>query len=175
MGEISATAITKQSARAILIDDEKRLVLFKRTRPGRPVYWTTPGGGVEPTDASLQAALRRELAEELGAEVTGPARVFVHTRPSMSRAGLTVEHYFVARLVKLDLAARTGEEFGDPAHGAYDVERYSLCGTDDVSLAELDLQPAELKQFILTNRALLLAEAASAAAPGFSSGELARP
>jgi hypothetical protein len=80
----------------------------------------------------------------------------------MSRAGLTVEHYFVARLVKLDLAARTGEEFGDPAHGAYDIERYSLCGTDDVSLAELDLQPGELKQFILTNRALLLAEAASA-------------
>jgi 8-oxo-dGTP pyrophosphatase MutT (NUDIX family) len=166
MGENSATpiasqSITKQAARAILIDDEERLVLFKRTRAGRPVYWNTPGGGVEPSDASLEAALRRELIEELGAEVTGPARVFVHTRPSMSRAGLTVEHYFVARLVKLNLAARTGEEFGDPSRGAYDVERYSLCGTDDVSLAELDLQPAELKQFILTNRVLLLAEAAA--------------
>lgn len=55
--------ITRHSARAILIDDEGRLVLIKRTRPGQVPYWTTAGGGVEDSDASVEAALHRELAE----------------------------------------------------------------------------------------------------------------
>lgn len=53
----------RRAARAILIDDLGRLVLIKRTKPGQPPYWTAPGGGVEDTDASVEAALYRELAE----------------------------------------------------------------------------------------------------------------
>lgn len=58
-------AAGRRAARAILIDDEGRLVLIKRTKPGREPYWTAPGGGVEADDVSVEAALRRELAEEL--------------------------------------------------------------------------------------------------------------
>jgi ADP-ribose pyrophosphatase YjhB (NUDIX family) len=46
-----------------LIDDQGRLVLIKRTKPGRAPYWTTPGGGIEDADRSPEAALHRELAE----------------------------------------------------------------------------------------------------------------
>lgn len=36
---------------------------------------TTPGGGVEPTDSSVEAALRRELVEELGATITSVSQL----------------------------------------------------------------------------------------------------
>ncbi len=68
-------AVGRRAARAILIDDECRLVLIKRTKPGQAPYWTAPGGGVEDSDASAEAALYRELAEELGAKATDASQV----------------------------------------------------------------------------------------------------
>ena len=152
MGKRPETVITRHSARAILIGDEGRLVLFKRTKPGQIPYWSTPGGGVEESDASLEAALHREIAEELGAEASAVTPVFLHSFHSDS--GFTVQHYYVARLTKLDLSARHGPEFQDPSRGRYDVERIALFGD---GLAALDLRPPSLKQFILANREALMA------------------
>lgn len=137
-----------------MIDDRDRLVLIKRTKPGQAPYWTAPGGGVEDTDASVEAALYRELAEELGAEATRASQVFLFSSPS--DAGVAVQHFFVAKLTKLDESARSGPEFSDPSRGSYDVDRIDLRGNDLVSI---DLKPAELKQFILANREALLVEA----------------
>ena len=146
--------IRRRSARAILIDDDGYLVLLRRTRPGRAPYWTTAGGGVEESDASIEAALHRELAEELGATAAGAARVFLASHSS--ETGVAVHHFFVTRLVSLDLAARNGPEFNDPSRGAYDPERFDLLGEE---LSAIDLQPAALKEFILANRQAVLAEA----------------
>jgi ADP-ribose pyrophosphatase YjhB (NUDIX family) len=138
----------------ILIDDEGRLVLIRRTRPGQVPYWTTAGGGVEESDASVEAAMHRELAEELGAKATGASHVLLLS--SESERGITVAHFFVARLVSLDVSVRTGPEFADPGRGAYDPDRIGLLGDE---LAAIDLRPPELKEFILANREALLAEA----------------
>jgi ADP-ribose pyrophosphatase YjhB (NUDIX family) len=151
---VERVAVERRSARGIVIDDEGRLVLIKRTRPGREPYWTTAGGGVEDTDASIEAALHRELLEELGAEAIGASQVFLAS--FWSSTGLHVQHFFVTRLVRLDPALRTGPEFSDPARGSYDADRLDLWGDD---LAALDLRPPELKAFILANREALLAEA----------------
>ncbi len=64
-------------------------MLIKRTKPGRAAYWTAPGGGVENTDRSIEAALYRELAQELGAEATGASQVFLFSSPSDSGAAMT--------------------------------------------------------------------------------------
>jgi 8-oxo-dGTP pyrophosphatase MutT (NUDIX family) len=152
MGKQLETVIKRRSARAILIDDEGRLVLFKRTKPGEVPYWSTPGGGMDESDASLEAALHREIAEELGAEVSAATPVFLHSFDS--GGGLTVQHYYVARLTKLDLSLRHGPEFEDPSRGTYDPVRVDLLGD---GLAELDLRPPSLKQFILANREALIA------------------
>lgn len=157
MTERLAVAAGRRAARAILIDDHGQLVLIKRTKPGRAPYWTAPGGGVEDTDASVEHALHRELAEELGAEASGAARVFLYSSPS--DAGVAVQHFFVARLTNLDLTARNGPEFEDPSRGGYDPDRIDLRGED---LASIDLKPTALKEFILANREALLAEAAAA-------------
>jgi ADP-ribose pyrophosphatase YjhB (NUDIX family) len=148
--------VGRRAARAILLDSDGRLVLIRRTKPGQAPYWTAPGGGLEATDASVEAALHRELAEELGAEATGASQVFLFSSPSDS--GVAVQHFFVARLTKLDEAARSGPEFDDPSRGGYDLDRVSLQGDD---LASVDLRPAALKEFIVANREALLAEVAA--------------
>lgn len=148
-------AVGRRAARAILIDDQGRLVLIRRTKPGQAPYWTAPGGAVDDTDASVEAALHRELAEELGAEAAGASQVFLFSSPS--DAGVAVQYFFVARLAKLDESVRCGPEFGDSSRGGYELDRVALRGDD---LASIDLKPIALKEFILANREALLAEAA---------------
>lgn len=148
-------AVGRRAARAILIDDGGRLVLIKRTKPGQDPYWTAPGGGVESNDVSVEAALFRELAEELGAKVRGASQVFLFSSPS--DAGVAVQHFFVARLLSLDESQRTGPEFSDTSRGGYELDRVDLQGDD---LGTIDLKPPALKEFILANREALLAEAA---------------
>ena len=115
---------------------------------------------MEDGDASIESAMHRELAEELGAKATGASQVFLD---SWSREdGLYVQHFFVTRLASMDLSARNGPEFDDPSRGAYDPDRFDLRGEE---LREIDLQPAALKAFILANREALLAEAGLAAFP----------
>ena len=154
MANIEPVAVARRSARAILIDEDGRLVLIRRTKPGQSPYWTTAGGGVDHDDPSVEAAMHRELFEELGAKAVGASQVFLVSSPS--EAGLRIQHFFVTRLLSLDLAARTGPEFADPARGAYDPDYFDLRGD---ALADIGLQPPELKAFILANREALLAEA----------------
>lgn len=156
MTEQMTVAVQRRAARAILIDDQGRLVLIKRTKPEQPPYWTTPGGGVDADDESIEAALHRELAEELGATAVGAEQVFLVSSPS--DAGVAVQHFFVARLSALDESARSGPEFNDPSRGGYELERVPLRSEE---LASIDLKPTALKEFILANTEALLAEAAA--------------
>lgn len=146
--------IGRRAARVLLIDDRARLVLIKRTKPGQKPYWTAPGGGVEDTDASVEAALHRELAEELGAHARDATQVFLFSSPS--GAGIAVQHFFAARLISLNEATRSGPEFDDPSRGGYELDHVDLLGDE---LASIDLKPTELKAFILANREALVAEA----------------
>jgi ADP-ribose pyrophosphatase YjhB (NUDIX family) len=150
----------------ILIDNDGNLVLIRRTRPGVPVYWTTPGGGIEDTDACAEAAMHRELFEELGATAEGATQVFLASAPS--ELGLKIQLFFVARMTSLDLSLRDGPEIASPAKGRYDPDRVSLLD-DGTALAAVALRPPCLKEFIQANRQALLAEA------GFASRLAGRP
>lgn len=156
MTDRPTVTVGRRAARAILIDDRGRLVLIKRTKPGREAYWTAPGGGVEDTDASPVGALYRELTEELGAKAEDASQVFLYSSPS--DVGITVQHFFVARLISLDEAARSGPEFSDQSRGGYELDRIGLLSEE---LMSIDLKPAALKEFILANQGALLSEAGS--------------
>jgi 8-oxo-dGTP pyrophosphatase MutT (NUDIX family) len=132
----------RRGVRALLLDGGS-LVLLRRTVPGRPVYWTTPGGRIEPADASPEAALRRELDEELGA-TAGPVRqVFACAEQSPEIHRLNT--FYVCRLVAMDLSRRHGPEFDDPAKGRYDVDRVPCT---PAALEPLRLVPEVLSAYL---------------------------
>jgi 8-oxo-dGTP pyrophosphatase MutT (NUDIX family) len=55
------------TVRGIALGPDGSLILIARRRAGRAPYLTFPGGHVEDSDRDLEAALRREVAEELAA------------------------------------------------------------------------------------------------------------
>lgn len=67
---------TRRTARILVIDDRDRLLLFRDTDPGLPGsrWWITPGGGIDPGETDIEAAVR-EIKEETGLRVTPDALV----------------------------------------------------------------------------------------------------
>lgn len=67
----------------VLSPERDALLLILHKKLG---LWLQPGGHVEPTDATLAAAARREVAEEVGADLEPPAQdqlfdIDIHTIP----------------------------------------------------------------------------------------------
>lgn len=139
------TDVAKRSARAILLDGDE-LILIKRIKPGREPYWVTVGGGVENDDPSIEAALRREVFEELGG--TLERAELVHLVTDELDGGIGIQHVFAARLASMDLAARTGTEFSKPERGSYEVVRIPFTAA---AVRELNLMPTQLADFIAAN------------------------
>lgn len=139
MGLRTVVSSVNQPARvrAVLTDAEDRLVLIRRDRPGRDRYWVLPGGGVETADADPVEALRRELREELGAEVEIGERMLVIP------ASGGEQWIYRARLLFMDLRRRSGPEFDDPTRGAYTVEHVA-----PADLPSRNLLPAEAKALL---------------------------
>lgn len=138
--------VVKRTARAILLDGEDRLVLIKRTKPGRTPYWITPGGGVEPGDATVAEALRREVLEELGAKLARSVPAFVDTVPEAG-GGVKVQHFFACRLESMDPSLRHGPEVDEP-NGTYEVVRVPFTPE---GLATVDVVPATLAAYLTAN------------------------
>jgi 8-oxo-dGTP diphosphatase len=61
---------TRKLVVAALIANDRAEVLLTQRRPDQalPLFWEFPGGKIEPGEAP-EAALRREIAEELGVEI----------------------------------------------------------------------------------------------------------
>jgi 8-oxo-dGTP diphosphatase len=64
----------RHNVRALIVDDQRRRLLLTRfeLRDQNLTLWATPGGGVEPGE-DARAALRRELAEEVGLDLADKA------------------------------------------------------------------------------------------------------
>ena len=133
----------RHKARVVLLDDG-HLVFLKRGWPGGDPYCTTVGGSVEPEDADLEAALRREAMEEIGATIGPATEILTLTEPRGTTT--VVQHYFLADLLDMDLGRRHGPEFDDPDTGDFEPVRVAL---NRPAVAALNLQPAELADYVL--------------------------
>jgi ADP-ribose pyrophosphatase YjhB (NUDIX family) len=140
--------------RALLLTEAGRLLLFRRLKDGLEPYWVMPGGGVERTDASLEAALRREIREELGGGVQVIRSLYIteHDGEGQYDGWRVRHHYYACYLTGYDLAQRTGTEFSNPAKGQYIPEEFPL---EADLLACLTIKTAEAKAGLLGNLHIL--------------------
>ncbi|GGK72704.1 DNA mismatch repair protein MutT [Sphaerisporangium melleum] len=126
--------------RAVLVTPSGALLTIKRVRPDAEPYWVLPGGGVEPTDASLEDALAREIHEELA----GQARV--HSLIHVEEIRGESQYFFLARIDHWDPTRRSGPEFTDPTRGAYIVEEIPLTSS---ALAGTALKPESVGDLLV--------------------------
>ncbi|MFI8433991.1 NUDIX domain-containing protein [Streptomyces sp. NPDC079020] len=124
-----------ERVRAVLVTADDTVLVIRRTRPGIPEYWVLPGGGVEPSDASREAALHREIHEE----ITGKADIIrlLHTMESDDERQI----FYLARISTWSFDDRTGPEFSAEGRGEYALEEIPLtmAGLDGI-----DLKPEEI-------------------------------
>ena len=150
--------VVKRTARAILLDrgpDGTELVVIKRTKPGRPPYWITPGGCVEASDPTVVDALHRELSEELGGKAADVVPAFVDTvrythhddGTPAHPDGVKVQHFFVCRLDSMDPSLRHGPEVDEP-NGEYDIVRLPFTRE---GVTSVNVVPASLRAYLAAN------------------------
>lgn len=58
---------TRTAVRVIMVNSQEQVLLFQDSDPGLPEFrwWVTPGGGIDPGETEIEAAVR-EVAEETG-------------------------------------------------------------------------------------------------------------
>ncbi|MFF7455269.1 NUDIX domain-containing protein [Kitasatospora sp. NPDC008115] len=121
--------------RAVLLTPNDTMLLIKRIRPGIDPYWVIVGGKVEPTDASPEDALRREVREE----VAGEARI-VGLLHSIETDGER-QDFYLATIETWDFENRTGPEFSQEGRGEYLLEEIPLTAE---ALGAVTLLPQEI-------------------------------
>lgn len=130
----------KNRVRAVLITPASTTLLMKRIRPGRDPYWVLVGGGVEATDPHHEAALLREIREE----IAGKADI-VRLFHQMTNGSGETEYVYLARIQEWNFADRSGPEFQRDDRGEYILDELPLTPE---AIADVNLLPEEISAIL---------------------------
>ncbi|MFD0819906.1 NUDIX domain-containing protein [Micromonospora zhanjiangensis] len=137
----------ENSAKAVILDRDKVLLLrYLDRKMGLGVWYSLPGGR-QRFGETLEEALVRECREEIGAEVT-PGRLlfvreYIHSRHELAGTGRDqhkVEFYFLAELGTEISADYVADE------SVSDEGQQGLCWCSLANLHDLNIFPTGLRQ-----------------------------
>ncbi|MFE4975663.1 NUDIX domain-containing protein [Kitasatospora sp. NPDC056651] len=131
----------KQRVRAVLLTGHGTMLVIDRIRPGIAPYQVLVGGGVEDDDPGLEAALLREIREEIAGEATD-LRLFHQLENDKDET----EHFYTARITTWDFSNRSGPEFQRTDRGEYLLREVPV--TAD-AVGALNLLPPQIKDALL--------------------------
>jgi ADP-ribose pyrophosphatase YjhB (NUDIX family) len=130
----------RNSVKAVIIRDERLLVIVKRDAVGE--YFILPGGGQEPCE-SMPETLRRECVEEIGVGVEVGELLFV--RDYIGRNHEFAEQEPDVHQVELMFACRVPDEYTPRVGEAPDPGEVGVRWLALDTLAGARLYPAALK------------------------------
>jgi 8-oxo-dGTP diphosphatase len=117
-----------------LCEGRPQVLLIKRAKPPFEGCWALPGGFVEPREP-LEAAARRELYEETGAEPDHLEQLGTFGDPGRDPRGWTISVAFLAALSKDGAQAskiQAGSDAGDV--GWFDLEDLPVLAFDHADI-----------------------------------------
>ncbi|MBU7580446.1 MAG: NUDIX domain-containing protein [Porphyrobacter sp.] len=111
MSALNPNLRLRRAARLIVLDPEVRALMFRYDVPGRPPFWVTAGGEVDPGE-SFEDAARRELFEETGITADPGPQIARMTPEFVTVEGEPVqadERFFLVRVneARIDTAGHT--------------------------------------------------------------------
>src|SRR5260370_21660284 len=123
-----------ERVRAVLVPPGGCMLAIRRDRPGRAAYWALPGGHVDPEDQRREAALAREISEEIAGQADITSLLYILDSGTAGER----QYFYLGRISCWSFAARTGPEFSEADRGTYQVEQISLTVAE---LDAIDLKP----------------------------------
>jgi 8-oxo-dGTP pyrophosphatase MutT (NUDIX family) len=140
------SAIVRPAARALVLDPEGRTLLVRYVNPDTGEHlWTTPGGGIDPSE-SLDDAVRRELKEEAGLEAEiGP--VIWTRREVYLWAGKTIdqrEQFVLVRAPAFEPTPQIGRN-GLLAEDVHELRWWTLA---ELEASDAVVYPTRLAHFL---------------------------
>ena len=111
MAALNPNLRLRRAARLIVLDPQGRALMFRYDVPGRPPFWVTAGGEVDPGE-TFEDAARRELLEEAGIVADPGPQIAQMTPEFITVEGEPVqadERFFLVRVAeaRVDTAGHT--------------------------------------------------------------------
>jgi TDG/mug DNA glycosylase family protein len=149
LARVSAPVV-RPAVRALLLDREGRVFLHRFVRPDDPGFWFAPGGAIEAGESD-EAALRRELSEELALDHVEVGPWIWHRRhiwhwPAQRIVFDSRERFAVVRGVDPNAVRPTGVDALQ--FGANMVEEYRWWTPDEIERSRDSFAPRRLAAFV---------------------------
>jgi 8-oxo-dGTP pyrophosphatase MutT (NUDIX family) len=129
------------SARLVILNSAKQVLLFHSQVPGMSPFWAAPGGRPEKGE-SLEEALNREASEELGLALTAPLpEIWVcHEEVQWGSEKLHLEdHFFLVQVESIDMPTSTAE-----VHKAEGIDQHRWWSVNDIEASNEPVYPPGL-------------------------------
>lgn len=132
------------SARAIIIDENQVLTMFRRKRRDDgsfKEYYVIPGGGVEPNE-TLEETCLREIKEEYNVDIKILGYLGSDERET------TIGHFFHAEIINGEPLLSGEEEARNTPDNYYEIRKVSLDKLNEIDIDAVDfIEKAQHKEY----------------------------